>query len=963
MSRRFALLVTLLAAPVFASEPLSPEKERATFQMPAGFKVELVASEPNVVDPVALAFDEKGRLFVAELRVYPNDGVAKGAKPNSRIVMLEDADGDGTFEKATVFADGLRVPNSVMPYRGGLLVTDAPDVLFLEDADGDGKADKTTVLYTGFDLSNIQMLPNGLQWGLDNWVHALAGNGGAVTCPQKKGWAAPTLRGRGFRFHPDTPGDLEPTSGGGQFGLTCDDYGRWFTATNAQHIRHIVLPDRYLARNPHLAVPATTLDIAEHGAAAKVFRVSEFEAWRVDRTTRRQNDPAMRQRLPSTELVPGGFITSGCSPLIYRADALPADCYGDNFVCDPANNLIHRERLTPTGGTFVAKRVYADREFLASTDNWFHPCCLAVGPDGGLYVADFYREVIETPLSLPEDIKAKYNLNSRGRGRIWRVTAKDTKYTAGKMPAAMTTAELVAELDQPNSWRRLTAQRLLVERQPNEAGEPLNKLAKEAKTAPGRVHALWTLRGLNTLDDKLIEAALADKEPGVRIQALVLSEPRLNANEAIRKAAVKLAGDADDAVRFQAALSLGECDPPATAELAAILNHKQTDSWTVTAVLSSAKSSAVDLLTGQLKSGHPDAVAKVAALAARSDRAGVLKLLAKSDLPLVRVTPLLDALSSPEAVWAEVRKLDEQAAGRYTMELDRAAADALDSKASVADRAAAVRALGYGGFAAARDSAKKLLQPQQPKELQLAAVAALARHANDQSADLLLAAWPELSPDVRRAALDLLTTRKGAITKLLAAVEAGKVAPSQIDATRAAALKAHPDAAVREKANKALVSANKDRQKVIDEYKAALELKGDAAKGKAVFAKNCAQCHKLGDVGHDIGANLTAALGNKTADALLIDILDPSREVDPRYVQYTLATLDGRTLVGVVVGETASGVTIKIPDKGEVTVLRADIDKLTSSAKSLMPDGLEQQVPKADLADLLAYLMEVRGKK
>lgn len=960
---RYTLLV-LLAGTAVASEPLSPEKERATFQTPDGFKVELVASEPNVVDPVAMAFDDRGRLFVAELRVYPNDGVAKGAKPNSRIVMLEDADGDGVFEKSTVFADGLRVPNSVMPYRGGLLVCDAPDVLYLEDTDGDGKADRRTVLLTGFDLSNIQMLPNGLQWGLDNRVYALGGNGGSVTCPAKPGWTAPNLRNRGFRFHPDKPGELEPTSGGGQFGLTCDDFGRWFTATNAQHLRHIVLPDRYLARNPHLPVTTTTLDIPEHGAAAKVFRVSEFEAWRVDRTTRRQNDPSYSKRLPSTELVPGGYVTSGCSPTVYRADALPSDCYGGNFVCDPANNLIHRERLTPSGGTFVAKRVYPDREFLASTDNWFRPCCLTVGPDGGLYVADFYREVIETPLSLPDDIKARYNLNSRGRGRIWRITAKDAKYAAGKMPAAMTTAELVAELAHKNSWRRLTAQRLLVERQPKEAVEPMKKLAADAAFAPGRGHALWTLHGLNALDDGLIEVALKDAEPGVRIQALILAEPRLNTNEAIRAAAVKLAADTDPAVRFQAAFSLGECDKPgATAALAAILDRKDSDSWTTTAVLSSVKSSAVDLLAKQLKDGKRDTVAKLAVVAARSDRTGVLKLVAKSDLPLARLTPLLDALGPPEAVWNELSKTDVRAVERFDGEFARARAVALNPKATATDRASGVRVLSYASFEAVRDAAKELLQPKHPKELQLAAVAALGRTVNGQSADLLLGAWPELSPDVRSAALDLLTARKPAVTKLLTAIEAGKVAPSQIDATRAAALKAHPDAAIREKANKVLAAANKDRQKVIDEYKAALDQKGDAAKGKAVFAKTCAQCHKLGDVGNDIGANLVAALGNKTPDALLVDILDPSREVDPRFVQYTLATLDGRTLVGVVVGETASGVTLKIPDKGEVTVPRADIDRLTAGTKSLMPDGLEQQVPKAEMADLIAYLLEVRGKK
>lgn len=968
MPRRITFALALLAAPVLASEPLTPDQEQATFQMPDGFQIELVASEPHVVDPVAMAFDERGRLFVAELRVYPNEGVAKGAKPNSRIVMLEDTDGAGGFDKFTVFADGLRVPNSVMPYRGGLLVTDAPDLLFLEDADGDGKSDKSTVLYTGFDLSNIQMLPNGLQWGLDNWVYSLGGNGGPVTCPQKPEWAAPNLRSRGFRFHPDTPGDLVPTSGGGQYGLTADDYGRWFTATNSQHLRQIVLPDRYLARNPHLAVAATTHDIPEHGAAAKVFRVSEFEEWRVDRTTRRQKDPSLSQRLPSTELVPGGYITSGCSPLVYRADALPADCYGDSFVCDPANNLIHRERLTPAGGTFVAKRVYPDREFLASTDNWFRPCCLAVGPDGGLYVADFYREVIETPLSLPDDIKARYNLNSRGRGRIWRITAKDKKADAGKPPAAMTPAELVAELAHPNSWRRLTAQRLIVERQAKEAIGPLKKLVTETAFAPGRVHALWTLRGLNALDESLVAAALADPKPGVRIQGLILAEPLLNTSQAVRDAAVALAGDADAAVRFQAAFSLGECDKPeAVAALASILDYRDTDSWTTTAVLSSVRTSAGDLLARQFRQGvNGDTLAKLAALAVRSDRAGVLKLLSTSlaaGQPLDRLAPLADALGPPDVVWAEVAEADPKAVQAVQVEFERAAAAADDDMTPLTDRLTAVRTLGLARSVTLSAVAAKLLRPRQPKELQLAALAALGRHVTDQTADLLLTAWPELSPDVRKAALDLLTTRKAAVAKLLAAVEGGKVAPSQIDAAKAAALKAHPDAAIREKANAVLVAANKDRQTVIDAHRPALELAGDPAKGKAVFAKNCAQCHKLDGVGNDIGANLTAALGNKTRPALLVDILDPSREVDPRYVQYTLSTHDGRTLVGVVVDETASGVTLKIPDKGEVTVLRADIDKLASSAKSLMPDGLEQQVTKPELADLIAYLMEVRGKK
>jgi len=236
----------------------------------------------------------------------------------------------------------------------------------------------------------------------------------------------------------------------------------------------------------------------------------------------------------------------------------------------------------------------------------------------------------------------------------------------------------------------------------------------------------------------------------------------------------------------------------------------------------------------------------------------------------------------------------------------------------------------------------------------------LARHGTDAAFDLLLAGWKGYSPEVRAAALVALTTRVGGVRKLLKAVEAGTVAPAHIDPARTAQLRAHRDAGVKALAAKVLGVGNPDRKRVIEEYRSALEGKGDAGKGKVVFGKNCAGCHNLDRVGKDVGANLTAALGNKTPDALLVDLLDPSREVDPRYLQYVVTTLDGRTLTGVIAGETASAVTLRLQDKGDVTVLRADIDKLTGSGQSLMPDGMEKQLSKADVADLFAYLLSRR---
>src|SRR5262249_19897903 len=392
------------------------------------------------------------------------------------------------------------------------------------------------------------------------------------------------------RFRPETPGSLEPMSGGGQYGLAADDWQQWFTATNNQHLRHIVLPDHYLRRNPAQAVPAVTLDIPDHGAACKVHRISPFETWRVERTKRRASGRDA-QRYPSTELVPGGYITSSCSPVVYTADLFPESYRGNTFICDPANNLIHRDVLVPNGATFVAQRGDVDCEFLASTDNWFRPVFLAIGPDGAIYVLDFYREVIETPLSLPDDIKAKLNVESRKRGRIWRIVPDGEQVRSRKRPQLRKapTEQLVQQLADANSWWRLTAQRLLIERQDKSAVKLLHQLARDSDSPVGRAHALWTLHGLNALEDDEIVRALADKSAGVREQGLRLAEDRIARSDNVLQATLPLKADPSPRVRFQLAFSLGESpSAEATAALAHLAKHNGESPWIQTAVLSSA---------------------------------------------------------------------------------------------------------------------------------------------------------------------------------------------------------------------------------------------------------------------------------------------------------------------------------------------------------------------------------------
>jgi putative membrane-bound dehydrogenase-like protein len=963
--------------------PLAPRDEQATFRLPRGFRAELVASEPDVIDPVAMAFDEDGRIFVAEMRGYPNGGRAIGDVTSGRIRLLEDHDGDGFYETSRVYAEGLRFPTGVLPWRGGLLVANAPDLLYLES---DGKDVRRRTLYTGFALSNIQQLVNSLQWGLDNWVYAsCGGEGGTITSPEKPSIPAVTLRGRGIRFHPQTPGSLEPTSGGGQYGLAPDDWQRWFTATNSQHLRHIVLPDHYLRRNPNLPVSAVTLDIPDHGAACQVHRLSPFEPWRVERTTRRKGGPDAR-RFPTTELIPGGYMTSACSPVVYAADAFPAAYRGNTFVCDPANNLIHRDALVPAGATFTARRADADCEFLASTDNWFRPVHLTLGPDGALYVLDFYRPVIETPLSLPEDIQKRLDLQSQRRGRIWRIAPEDTPRRRPALRKA-TTAQLTSHLADSNLWWRLTAQRLLVERQDRAAVKPLEEMARTSKSAPGRAHALWTLHGLKALPDALVEMALKDAEPGVREQALRLADERLAGSPRLRTAVAALADDPSPRVRFQLAFTLGQADAPEmTAALAKVARRDAADPWTQTAILSSASRCVAPLL--ESLAGEADFTreatparlqlltrlsALVGAAGTDADLARALSLLG-SDRAGGRPwqLALLDGLgqglqNSPRPLarlWEQPPAALKDAVARARPFFQQAANTARDSGRPAAERVAAVRLLGRGPFAPLAEAVPELLSPQSPPEVQLAAVRALAPHAPPAVADLLLTRWAGYSPTVRREVVEALFARPDRLAALLTALEEKRVLANQIEPVRLEQLRKHPDAKLRERARRLLAEqAAPDRRKVVASYRPALELPGEAARGKAVFKKNCATCHRLENEGYEVGPDLLSALRNKSAEQLLDDILDPSREVDPRYVNYVVTTKKGQTFSGLIAAETASSVTLRRGERAEDTVLRSQIDEIQGTARSVMPEGLETQLSKQDLADLIAYLRSVAVPK
>jgi putative membrane-bound dehydrogenase-like protein len=979
----------------------SAQEERTTFRVANGFRLELVACEPQVIDPVAMAFDEDGRLFVAEMHGY-NSPTPLAEETSGKIKLLEDRDDDGLYEHATTFAQGLRLPTGLMAWKGGILATVAPDLIFFKDRDGDGRADLSSTLYTGFSLGpagssgSAQGFLNAPQWALDNWVYVNASHyGGKVRSTEKPGQPAVELLGRrGVRFHPEKPGSLEPTSGGGQYGLAADDWQRWFVNSNSVHLMHIVLPDHYLRRNPRLHVEGVTVSIADgkdgHDAACKLYRISPFEAWRVERSRRnltgswrdwtpdkdKRKGPAV-SRHPASEQVGGGYVTSGCSPVVYTADLFPPAYRGNTFMCDPANNLVHRDVLEAKGSSFVAHRGEAEEEFLASTDTWFRPVHLSVGPDGALYVLDFYRPVIEDYPDIPEDLRQGVNPLSSGRGRIWRIVPEGANPTRQKpLLSKASAAELVQHLDDANAWWRLTAQRLLVERQDKSVVRLLGQRAREASSPVGRAHALWTLQGLGALDGAVIEHALKDPSADVREQALRLAETYLAGNASLRAAVAALADDPAPRVRFQLAFTLGEVEgSEALDALARIARRDAADPGTRMAILSSSSRTAAALLDKLVHSpgfGAAEAdrqlvtrlAAQVGAGSSDAELAEVLRLVAmptKGDWQVAVLAGLgQGAQNSRRALsrlWesppASLRRAIEDVRPLFV----QAAASARDARRPPAERTAAIRLLGYGPFATAAPVLQGLLEPQNPAEMQLAAVRALAAQQHPKVPDILLASWNSFTPTLRREVLEALFARVDRLQALLTAIEQKKLPASQLEPSRIEQLLKHPNAPLRQRAQTLFTSATPDRTKIVEAYQAALALKPDGTRGKMVFQKNCATCHRLDNQGVEVGPDLVAALRNKTPERLLVDILDPSREVDARYLNYVVTTKNGRTLSGMIGTEAATSLTLRRAEKAEETVLRSDIEEIQGTAKSVMPEGLEAQLSKQDVADLIAYLL------
>ncbi|MCH9776162.1 MAG: HEAT repeat domain-containing protein [Planctomycetes bacterium] len=966
-----------------------PEDSLKGFRLEHGFGLELVAAEPTVMDPVDACFDENGQMYVAEMRGYPYlpeqrpDYIPGPVRKNAGVIrLLQDTNGDGSMDQSFVFADTITWPTSVCCYDGGVYVIAPPNIYYFKDTDGDHKADIRETVFTGLPTKNVQGLANNLKWSLDNHIYFAGGtNGGSIL---KDGKVVIPSGRRDLKLNPKTR-ELEAISGGSQFGHSMDDWGNRFVCSNSNHIQHVVYPSRYIKRNAYLAVPGVLRTAARRGAAAPVFRRSPPEPYRVIRTARRVADPAFRKRLSPTEQVATGFFTSATGVTIYRGGAYPLEFQGNAIIGDVGGNLIHRKTMEQKGATHVATRADENTEFITSKDNWFRPVNFVNAPDGTLWVLDMYRETIEHPFSIPEDIKRHLDLESGyDRGRIYRlVHPQGTKFKVlklGKMPID----RLVLQLESPNSWNRETAQRLIWERQDKSAMEPLVNLLQTSKQPLGRLHALWALDGLNALNAELLLKALKDREPGVREHAIRLSEKYSQKNPELSQAVLKLTADPDYRVQLQLAFSLGEFEKDAAiAGLTKLVDSRNFDRDLQVAVLTSSADIAGPLAVnflreskGKLSGSKRSLVIELLRIAGAkkdtNDSIAVLGYVSDDSISLVQKQLVLGALGeglgrrgASLGTLLNDSKLDSKMKQRF----DKTIADAVqiveDEDKSLAERVAAIRLLGFMDYGVAGDVLAEVLNPRSAPEIQLAAVEALSRMGHKDVSSALLTNWSGFSPAVRTDVIDALLGSSGRIDSLLNAIKQKKVKLNEIARDKKDLLTNHPNHAIRKRARKVLGNeVNKDRAKIVLAYQASLELKGEIERGKKIYMKNCSGCHKIGNQGHNVGPDL-ATTKNKSNSDLLIAILDPSREAQANYNTYTVVTDQGKLFTGIIAAETATSYTIRRAEGKQDVILRNNIDTLLSNGVSLMPNGLEKEVNPQQMADLLAFIktLEAPPKK
>ena len=985
-------------------KPLPADESIKHFVTPEGMTVRLYADERHFqAKPIAMTWDERGRLWICETIDYPNE---LGGN-RDRIRICEDTDGDAVPDRFTVFAEGLSIPTAIVIVRGGAVVQNATETIYLKDTDGDDVADQKTTLITNWAAGDTHGGVSNFRYGLDNWIWAMQGYNNST--PQIDGKPTQTFRMGFWRFKlsqtdPPTVTDLEfiRSSNNNTWGLGISEDGLIFGSTaNHNPSMFVPIPNRYYERVRGWS-PSTLGTIADtylfDPITDKVRQVDQF----------------------------GGY-TAGAGHALYTARAFPQQWWNRTaFVCGPTGHLV---------GTFVLRRDGANYastspvNLLASDDEWSAPIMAEVGPDGAVWVIDWYNYIVQhnpTPQGFETGKGNAYesDLRDKKHGRIYRVVPDGdsaSKLHTFSSLAEATNTDLVKTLTHPSMTWRLQAQRLLVERRAEDVFVPLlNLVADQSVDAaglnPGAIHALHTLRGLGylslneqTLDFHLSQTCLAGalKHPSsaVRRNAITVL-PHNPSGLRLLLENRALFSDPSAQVRLAAFLSLA--DMPEDGEAAGIVAEfcrLESDPVLIDGMTSAAAAHAIPFMKalGAQRRGATAAEVQVGRRVAehiarsRPDAARLEAVITSIDgVDATVASAILDGLtaglpadfefrSTPgfdAALVAALKQLEGGAKSKLIRLAVQCGTKALDehvqeivqamlavirnTTASDADRAAAARDLvGFRSNDAEVVSAiVDQLSAQTTLELGTQLLQAVQLSKSSEAGGSLVEAMPSLTPRLKSVAIGTMLSRPDWTRTLLAGLAARDVDINALSLDQKQALRAFPDAGIRAEAEKLLSMSgglpDADRDKVLKSLLHLTEQEGDVDAGFEMFKKHCAACHKHGETGKTIGPNLTGMAVHPKAE-LLTHIIDPSRSVEGNFRIYTVVTSDGLVMNGMLASETRTSITLIDAKAKEISIQREDIDELVASRKSLMPEGFEKQMTEPELSNLLQFLTN-KGK-
>ena len=992
-------------------QPLSPVDSMQHYSVPVGFHLELFAAEQDLAGkPIAMNWDERGRLWVCETVDYPNELQPPGGG-RDRIRICEDTDGDGCADKYTVFAEKLSIPTAIVFHRGGAIVQNGTETLYLKDTDGDDKADVRDVLIRGWALGDTHGGVSSFQYGLDNWIWAMQGYNNSAP-EYGDGKKSSSFRQGFFRFQVGarrsndglplvTDVEFIRSSNNNTWGFGMSEEGLIFGST--------------ANRNPSMFMPIANryYERVRGWSAEQLGGIADTHLFKAITDKVRQVDQF------------GGY-TAGAGHALYTARTYPKQFWNQTaFVCEPTGHLVGTFALTREGAGY---RSTSPMNLVAADDEWAAPIMAEVGPDGNVWILDWYNYIVQhnpTPAGFKTGQGNAYesDLRDKKHGRVYRLVYGDGKGQTAPLSIDRP-QELVEALNRDNLLWRRHAQRLLVERGETDVVPQLLKLVADRSVDEiglnvGTIHALWTLHGLGVIEERhpevvsAVTSALTHRSAGVRRNAVQVLPVTCASAETI--VASGLTNDGDAQVRLAAILALG--DMPSTpaagkhvAQLAVNTTEIMKDRWLADAVTSAAAMQAFSFLqelkaptanVGTAPANAPvwNLVARVTEHIARSrpDSATIEQLLGfleGSPAPMVEnliaglsrgwskeysitLSPAGDAqlvaafTALPAGSKGQLVRLagawGSSALDKYADEIVSALlATAGDAKRSEAERAAAVQQL-IGFQPLSNDLVTKsldLITPKTSMELSTQIIAALSGSQAKDLGPQLIERIPMFGPAASTAVIRVLLGRPATTHAFLDAVDSGALQLTDLSLDQKQALSAHPDMKVRQRVQSLLKQLgglpNPDREKVIAELLPEVEKKGEAAAGKEIFKKQCTNCHMHSGEGQRIGPDLTGMAVHPKHE-LLIHILDPSRSVEGNFRIFTVVLDDGRVLSGMLAGESKTAIEIIDTEAKRHAIAREDIEELVGSKKSLMPEGFEKQLKPEELRNLLEFLT-TRGK-